>query len=114
MLKLLTAKLKGGTRARLIRKYPEITNLLPKVSYRKPTKRFNTGRSRIRSMFSRYKSMSKLVDLSCVKCESAYKVEMHHVKPMKTVRKDSTWFESFHKRKQIPLCRRCHNVIHNN
>lgn len=115
MLKLLTAKYSLKTRRKLLKNHAELKLLLPHISYGRPKKRFSTSRvnDRVKVMFAKYKSMSKLKDLVCNKCGSNYKVEMHHIKPMRKRNKlKSKYDESFHNRKQVPLCRVCHMKQH--
>lgn len=58
-------------------------------------------------------------DLPCAKCGSTVKVEMHHVKQVKKekytlIPKVDTLkrMMSLRNRKQVPVCRFCHNLIH--
>lgn len=54
-------------------------------------------------------------DLACSSCGSTDKIEMHHLKHIKTI---NTNLSSFDKmlakinRKQVPLCRKCHLEVH--
>lgn len=60
-------------------------------------------------------SIATLDNLECAKCESTYRVEMHHIRHMKDL---NPKLDSMHKlmvrrnRKQIPLCRACHMDYH--
>ena len=60
-------------------------------------------------------SRASLDNLLCVKCGSEYRVEMHHVRMMKDLnpkvnKVDKIMAEK--RRKQIPLCRKCHVEHH--
>jgi hypothetical protein len=111
MLKLLTAKFKGRTRARLIRKRPELIKLLPKISYSKPTVGFSNNKFVISSFFTQFQNKNKLPNLFCSKCGSSHKVQMYPVNSKKIASKD-VLFENFLKRKQIPFCKNCFNEMH--
>lgn len=114
MLKLLTAKFSAKTRNNLKKIRPEVIEQLIKISYSRPKRLFNEGKYKtlIKTLFVRYKSKARLNNLSCKICGSKHKVEMHHIRPVRTINKNSTWFESFNRRKQVPLCRICHNEVH--
>src|SRR5690606_3813706 len=64
---------------------------------------------------STHKSLARLLKSSCLKCGSNYKVEMHHIRKMSDINKtksDINYIMSKAKRKQIPLCRKCHMETH--
>lgn len=53
--------------------------------------------------------------LPCSNCGSEDKVEMHHLKHIKTVNNDLDAFGKMMakiNRKQVPLCRKCHVEVH--
>lgn len=58
-------------------------------------------------------------DLPCTICGSTEKVEMHHIKAVRTYKYNfkSKKFQKIlylRNRKQIPVCQKCHNEIHSN
>lgn len=60
-------------------------------------------------------SVATLEDLSCSKCGSKYRVEMHHVRMMKDLNPKLSELDKMQaklNRKQIPLCRECHMKHH--
>ena len=61
------------------------------------------------------KSIANLDDLVCVKCESSVNVEMHHIRQLKDLSPNLYMIDKLmasRKRKQIPLCRACHEDKH--
>jgi len=82
--------------------------------------RFATGDYReplpyIDALFAAGKSMARLDNLSCAKCGSTHKVEMHHVRALKDLKPEISHVDkmmSKAKRKQIQLCRVCHMDKH--
>lgn len=59
--------------------------------------------------------MGKLDGLTCMNCGSEYRIEMHHVKMMKNLNPTLNDLDKLMvkaKRKQIPLCRKCHMDYH--
>ena len=60
-------------------------------------------------------SKASLEGLICAMCESDYRVEMHHVKYLKDLNPKLNKVDELmakRRRKQIPLCRKCHIVHH--
>jgi len=60
-------------------------------------------------------SLARLENLSCSVCSSTFKVEMHHIrmlKNLKPVKGSLDYLMAHANRKQIPLCRLCHNKYH--
>jgi len=56
------------------------------------------------------------LDQNCANCASFINVEMHHVRHLKTMNAKLTSFDRMMakiNRKQVPLCRKCHNIVHN-
>jgi hypothetical protein len=52
---------------------------------------------------------------NCANCASFTNVEMHHVRHLKTMNVKLSPFDKMMasiNRKQVPLCRRCHNIVH--
>lgn len=71
----------------------------------------------INSLYATHKSIARLFNLPCMNCGSTYKVEMHHIRKMQDIKNKKDTFSilmSRAKRKQIPLCRVCHNKVHSN
>lgn len=71
----------------------------------------------INSLYVTHKSIARLLKLPCANCGSTYKVEMHHIRKMQDIKHKKDTFSilmSRAKRKQIPLCRVCHNKVHLN
>jgi group II intron reverse transcriptase/maturase len=69
----------------------------------------------IPTLFASHISKASLKDLPCSVCGSKYRVEMHHVKHMKTVKPGTSEVDRIMiraNRKQIPLCRECHVKHH--
>lgn len=61
------------------------------------------------------KSLASLDNLECYKCGSAYRVEMHHVRMLKDLNPKARVVDRLMakaRRKQIPLCRKCHMEYH--
>lgn len=61
-------------------------------------------------------SKATLEGLTCMKCDSNYRVEMHHVRMMKDLNPKANAMDKVMakiNRKQIPLCRECHMKHHN-
>jgi hypothetical protein len=68
----------------------------------------------INSLYS-IKSIATLDNLACKNCGSKYRVEMHHVRALKDLNPKLSHFDKLMvqaKRKQIPLCRKCHMILH--
>jgi len=60
-------------------------------------------------------SRANLENLSCAKCKSDYRVEMHHVRMLKDLNPKANPVDKImaaKRRKQIPLCRKCHMEHH--
>jgi nicotine oxidoreductase len=125
--KLLAAKMKLKTSRQVFKKYGQPINFegsfLYKPSYSKIIdlkKQFNLKNWQkvnpiISGLVANYKSMARLDNLSCNKCGSTYKVEMHHIKHMKNVKNKKgtiAYLMSHANRKQIPLCSICHRHLH--
>jgi hypothetical protein len=65
----------------------------------------------ISSLYAETISSASLRNLKCAVCQSDYRVEMHHIRMMKDLNPYSLMVKR--KRKQIPLCRKCHIEYHN-
>ena len=60
-------------------------------------------------------SKSSLENLTCSKCDSDYRVEMHHIRMLKDLNPKASMIDRImakKRRKQIPLCRACHMEYH--
>lgn len=60
-------------------------------------------------------SKASLENLVCAKCDSNYRVEMHHVRMLKDLNPKASAIDRImakKRRKQIPLCRECHMEHH--
>lgn len=69
----------------------------------------------IPSMFAKTKSLARLDNLVCIRCDSDFRVEMHHIRAMKDLNPDISGIDRLmvrKNRKQIPLCRPCHMDYH--
>lgn len=67
------------------------------------------------SIVDRKVSTISSFDLACANCESRENVEMHHVRHIKTINITLNPFDKMMariNRKQVPLCRSCHNQVH--
>jgi group II intron reverse transcriptase/maturase len=65
----------------------------------------------INTLYAESISVASLENLSCSKCGSKYRVEMHHVKYLKDLNPKLSKIDALmakRRRKQIPLCRECH------
>ena len=55
------------------------------------------------------------LDHPCANCGSEIKIEMHHIKHIKTLNVKLNVFDKMVaevNRKQVPFCRKCHNEVH--
>lgn len=69
----------------------------------------------IPSLKATHKSLVRLLNSVCLKCNSNYKVEMHHIRELSDLSKERNeiqFYFSKARRKQIPLCRECHMDLH--
>lgn len=69
----------------------------------------------INTLYAESISVASLENLSCSKCGSKYRVEMHHVKHLKDLNPKLSKIDALmakRRRKQIPLCRECHLSHH--
>lgn len=129
--KLLAAKYKMKSMKKVFNKFgPDLTihhtNAKGKkstYSFYKPTWKINTNRFLIdvnpiiNTTFAENISLAKLDDLSCTKCGSKYRVELHHIRKMKDLNPRLSLVDRLMvkaNRKQIPLCRECHMKLHPN
>jgi thymidine kinase len=87
------------------------------VGFLKPSYKINTWdfksnpKDRIKTLFASYLSAATLNDISCSKCGSTERVEMHHVRLLSDLNPKLSEIDKImvkRRRKQIPLCRSCH------
>jgi group II intron reverse transcriptase/maturase len=100
---------KEGSRSLIDYKSPSIRGLLFKLS--------NPKISRVNSIFRKASLTIRLENLSCAKCGSTFLVEMHHIRHLKDLNKKLDPISRAmvaRRRKQIPLCKRCHSSQHVN
>lgn len=122
--KLLAMKYKMGTVKQVYRKFGnniQVDNIkLYKPSYSKIKLKnnicINDDRLQlIPSLKATHKSLVRLLNSVCLKCNSNYKVEMHHIRELSDLSKERNeiqFYFSKARRKQIPLCRECHMDLH--
>lgn len=124
--KLLAAKFSVGTMKKIFSKYG--TNLTfkenetnKKFSFFNPTRKINTNRfllnanPNIQTLYSKSLSLARMENMVCSKCGKNYRVEMHHVRKMSNLNPKISKMDELMvriRRKQIPLCRNCHMIIH--
>uniref|UniRef100_UPI00237B0FCE hypothetical protein n=1 Tax=Schizosaccharomyces osmophilus TaxID=2545709 RepID=UPI00237B0FCE len=121
--KLIAQKLNLNSRAKVFKKFGyyirvqsgnKSTKLKLSNSYKQITKfNINSG-TPLEEVYWSLRTKSKL-NLNCIICNSNQNVEMHHVKALKNSLKPKgikTTAVTLN-RKQIPVCKACHNKIHN-
>lgn len=127
--KLLAAKFKLKTRAKVFKKFGNGLTSPNKISFLKTSYRTNPylaprfkvknpnqNPEMIQSLFASYKSLASLMNLICTSCGSDHRVEMHHVRKMSDLNPKVSAIDRLMvhaNRKQIPLCRVCHMKLHN-
>jgi len=125
--KLLAAKFKLGTRAKVFEKYGNLLTSPNKISFINPSYKgnhmnFKTGTNKpqtlenIKALSVDSKSLANLLNKVCLVCGSNYKVEMHHVRKMSDLNPKVSHIDKLMvkaKKKQVPLCRKCHMKKHN-
>lgn len=98
-------------------KEPSKTSLV-EPSYRNNSWDFKVNKdvnTKIPALYAQHVSLANLENLSCVVCDSIYRVEMHHIRKMKDLKpkKNSLdYLMAKANRKQVPLCRNCHMKYH--
>ena len=119
--RLLAAKYKAGTQAKIFTTYGKNLKGKDKHGFAKIVLGINTAAFNIKvdniSLKFNAKGISKasLEGLTCELCESDYRVEMHHVRMMKDLNPKLNAVDKImarKNRKQIPLCRKCHMEHH--
>lgn len=121
--KLLAAKFKLGSASKALRKFGSDLKGNDKAAFLKPSYKLNTwdfkinAKDRIKTLFTSHISTATLDSLSCEKCGSKTRVEMHHVRLLKDLNPKLSEIDKImakRRRKQIPLCRPCHLDHHKN
>jgi hypothetical protein len=67
------------------------------------------------NLFKRSISPASVLGLACSMCGGEYRVEMHHIRQLKNIKAGKSLLDKLmmqHRRKQIPLCRKCHMEAH--
>jgi group II intron reverse transcriptase/maturase len=123
--KLIATKLKLKSQRKVFAKFSknlivnkEKKRMLYKPSYKnEPWKFYTSHVNYMVNLYIRSISPASLLGLVCQICGSDYRVEMHHAHHLKDIdpkRSISDKLLMRHKRKQIPMCRKCHMDLHNN
>jgi group II intron reverse transcriptase/maturase len=121
--KLITAKMKLGSQVKVYAKYGKslTVNKGSGLGFQKPSYvvrpwAFNTDHVSYHvSLFMRSISPANILGLACSMCGGGYRVEMHHIRQLKDIKAGKSLLDKLmmrHKRKQIPLCRKCHMEVH--
>jgi nicotine oxidoreductase len=119
--KLLAAKLTLGRQASVFSKFGKDmkgkdNHGFTKAIYGKKPLNFKSGvKSPLLRMFANGISKASLEKLECTKCGSGYRVEMHHIRMLKDLNPKASLIDRImakKRRKQIPLCRKCHMEHH--
>ena len=120
-MKLLAAKFKLYRITNVLKKFGRDLKGSDQRAFYKPSYRTNVWdfkisvSSKLNTIFSSGISAASLRNLTCVKCGSETQVEMHHVRMMKDLDPKTSEIDRFmirRRRKQIPLCRKCHVEFH--
>lgn len=121
--KLLAAKFKLKSVNNVISKFGDDLKGKSKIAFFKPSYRINTWdfksnpKDIIKSLYATFLSAASLENLSCAKCGSDERVEMHHVRLISDLNPKMSAIDKLmaaRRRKQIPLCRLCHLEHHKN
>lgn len=116
-LKLLAAKFKLRTTSKVLRKFGKDIKGNDNIAFIKPSYRINVWdfkinvSSLIKTLFASGISAASLDNLICLKCGSNTQVEMHHIRKLKDLNPKLSEIDRImakRRRKQIPLCRKCH------
>jgi group II intron reverse transcriptase/maturase len=119
--RLLAAKFKLRTIGQVIKKYGKDLKGRDKIAFYKPSYKTNVWDFKINvptdlnTLYATRISAASLDNLACSKCGSELKVEMHHVRKLKDLNPKLSEIDRLmasKKRKQIPLCRKCHIEHH--
>jgi len=121
--KLLAAKFKLGSVTKVIEKFGTDLKGTDRISFFKPSYRTNTWDfkkspiDKLKALYASYISAATLDALECSKCGSTDRVEMHHVRLLSDLNPKLSEIDKImakRRRKQIPLCRKCHLEHHKN
>jgi len=124
LCKMIAAKSKLRTVRATLLKYGKYLQRSGKVSllyYKDQRIKFplyklsGTSEPRLRTLFQKASYTIRRQALECVRCGSTDKVQMHHVRMIKDLIKHTDPISRAmiaRKRKQIPLCQRCHVAQH--
>lgn len=119
--RLLAAKFTLGSQAAVFTRFGKDIKGKDKHSFVKAIYGINTGKFKLGTqdpllrLYAEGISKASLEGLSCEVCGSDYRVEMHHVRMLKDLNPKANQIDKImaaKKRKQIPLCRRCHMNHH--
>jgi len=120
LAKLLSAKYSTSI-AKLVKKYGLDFKGKDKIGFFKskyhndPLRFNNKHPSHLISLNVLSKSIANLYNLVCSKCGSKHRVEKHHIRELKDLNPKLHPLDALMagiKRKQIPLCRKCHMERH--
>jgi group II intron reverse transcriptase/maturase len=121
--KLIAAKMKLGSQVKVYAKYGKrlTVNKVLGLGFRKPSYvvrpwDFHTDHVSYHvSLFKRSISPASIFGLACSICSSEYRVEMHNIHHFKDIKVRKSLSDKLmirHRRKQIPLCRKCYMEVH--
>lgn len=119
--RLLSAKFKAKTQAKIFATYGKNLKGKDKHGFADVVLGINTAAFNVNvddvSLRFNAEGISKasLENLRCAKCDSDYRVEMHHIRMMKDLNPKASPVDKImarRNRKQIPLCRSCHMEHH--
>jgi hypothetical protein len=88
-----------------------------KTAFLKPSDKLNVWdfksnpKDKLKTLFASHLSTAGLGNISCYKCGSNERVEMHHVRLLSDLNPKMSAIDKLmakRRRKQIPLCRLCH------
>jgi len=120
--KLLAAKYKLKTQAKVFKKFGKNLKGTDKIGFTSTTFKINSWDFKtkevdiLQALYTDTLSAASLHGLVCSVCGSSYRVEMHHVRHLKDLNPKISHLDSLmakRRRKQIPVCRKCHLKYHN-
>jgi hypothetical protein len=121
--KLIASKMKLGSQVKVYAKYGKSLTVnkglglgFQKPSYVVRSWSFHTDHVSYHvNLFKRSISPASVLGLACSMCGGEYRVEMHHIRQLKDIKAGKSLLDKLmmrHRRKQIPLCRKCHMEAH--
>lgn len=122
-IKLLAAKYTLKNSNKVIKKFGRDLKGNGKVSFLKPSTKlkpwdFKTNvKEHLSTLYASQLSVAKRANLTCSKCGTGDRIEMHHVRRMSELNPKLSLIDRLMvkaRRKQIPLCRVCHLEHHKN